>query len=96
MNIEYIDTDRLREIGNNILNDTNVFKTNIDYLYERINNINSKTFEWIGKESNNFIENFNIDYNSYNDIYIFFKEYGEFLIECSNKIEDSIKKVLYD
>ena len=54
MNVDYIDTDKLREIGNNILSETNIFKSNIDFLYDRINNINSKTFEWVGNGANNF------------------------------------------
>ena len=96
MNIEYIDTEKLKEYGNNILESANNIKNNLDYLHERINNINSKTFEWIGNESNDFIDKFNNDYNNYNDIYLFIKEYGNLLIDCSNKVDDSIKKVFYD
>ena len=95
MNIE-IDTDKLREIGNDILNEANNYKTNIDYLKNRINNINPKTCEWIGSSALEFIDKFNIDYNKYNDVYILFKEYGNYLIDCSNKIDNIIKKVFYD
>lgn len=96
MNVDYIDTDKLREIGNNILSETNIFKSNIDFLYDRINNINSKTFEWVGNGANNFIEKFNLDFNYYNDIYVFLREYGNYFIEFSNRIDDSIKKVFYE
>lgn len=96
MDIEFIDTDKLREIGNNILDEANNYKNSIDFLNNRINNINSKTFEWVGIGSYDFIDKFNFDLKMYNDIYIFIKEYGEFLINCSNIIENYFKKVIYD
>lgn len=93
MDIEFIDTANLKELGNSILENANNYKENIDFIHKRINDMNSKTFEWIGKGSLEFINKVNNDCILYNDIYVFFRDYANFLLDCSLKIENVIKSV---
>lgn len=92
MNLNFIDTIMLDELGNDMLNEINVYKQNIDYLFERINNMSSKTCEWIGIGADSFVENFNLNYVIFIDVYDCLKNFSLSLIDYSNFVDNTIKK----
>lgn len=92
VNIELIDTVKVSECGQQILNEASAYKEIIDNLYNKINNMTSKTFEWVGAGANQYVEKVNNDYKLYCDIHDILTEYGQFLIDVSSNIEDTIKR----
>lgn len=96
VDIDFIDTVLINECGLELIKQINVYKDTIEHLYNRINNIPTKTHEWIGNSSNLFIEKFNNDYKLFINIYDILMEYSNSLVDLSNMLDDAIKKVNND
>lgn len=90
MNIKFIDTDKMYELGNDILDYLKTYKEDIDFLYTRINDIQSKTFEWVGNDLDKFIEKFNSDYKKLLDVYDSLNDFATCLIDSSELIQNTV------
>lgn len=93
MNETYIDTIKMCEKGQEILEQVEELKLVIETMFNRIENMPSSTLEWTGESSQLFVNLANKDkvqYNNYaNDLY----RYGKYLIDCAEYMEKVIKEV---
>lgn len=90
-----VDTSKMRECGENIMELSNELGENFEQLFTRLTNMPAKTFEWVGSSANNFSMIANIEKSDYvklkNNIYRF----GKHLVESANSLDESIKKSRY-
>lgn len=96
VDIEYIDLEKLKECGQDILEQVLTYDETINYLYKRINDMPINTYEWVGIESNRYVDSFNNFYKKLLEILEIIKEYAQYLIEFSQLIEVTIEKVYND
>lgn len=93
MNIFEVDTIKMRECGQSIIDISNELNELFDGLFSRISNMPIKTFEWVGDSANAFVKTSKIDKIQYltfdNEIY----KLGKFLVDNSYYIEQDISKV---
>lgn len=93
VNIDLIDTSKLKISGNDILENVKLYKEVIDNFYDKINNMTSNTFEWVGSRANDYVDKVNNDYKFYYDIHDILLSYGQYLIDTGENIENIINKV---
>ena len=90
-----VDTTKMRECGEDIMELSNELGENFEQLFTRLANIPAKTYEWVGNSANTFAMKANIEKSNYvklkNDIYRF----GKHLVESADSIEETIKKSRY-
>jgi len=91
VDIDLIDTNKLKDSGNDILENVKLYKEVIDSYFDKINNMTSNTFEWIGNKANDYVEQVNNDYKFYYDIYDILLSYGQYLIDTGENIESIMK-----
>lgn len=96
VDIEYIDLEKIKECGQDILEQLLTYDETINYLYKRINDMPIKTHEWIGNAANMYVDSFNNFYKKLLDVLEILKEYAQYLIEISQLIEVTIRKVNND
>lgn len=94
VNIDFIDSTKVNEIGNNILENMSLYDEIVENLYNKINNMNTKTLEWVGNGANKYVETFNNDFKMFTDLSDTLKKYAYFLIDSSALIDETIKKDL--
>ena len=91
--MNYIDVDRLREAGQDLASLTSEFNEEINALFTRISNMNTKTFEWVGPSSNEFIRRANIEKIQYMKLIESLNKYSRILIDCADSYSAEINKV---
>lgn len=52
----YVDTTKIKDNGLEILGNVEKYKKNINDLFDRISNVPTQTYEWVGKSSNDFVK----------------------------------------
>ncbi len=86
----YVDTARLRENGERIISISNELSENFNQLFDRITNIPSKSFEWVGEGANVFSNSVSKEKNNYislkNNVY----SYGKYLVDMAEELERTI------
>ena len=89
----HIDTTKIKECGTDVVSLSSELYEIIDTMFRRINNVNKVTGEWVGSSADIFINKANVDKLQYltmqNQIY----QYGKWLIDYANKMEDVVKEV---
>lgn len=92
----YVDTTKMREKGNEILNEVESLKKLIDALFERIYNIPVGTEEWVGKRAQEYATITLKDKFMFivyaNDLY----KYGKYLIDCADYIDKKLATIRRD
>lgn len=93
MNEVHVNTLKMREMGNDILEQVELLKGVIDAMFSRINDIPITTLEWVGDSANEFAvlaEKDKVQYVNYaNDLY----KYGKYLIDCADYMDKTIKEI---
>ncbi len=91
----YVDTEKMRNCGNEILNLVEEFKATMDAMFTRVENVPLNTKEWVGDSAMLFASLANKDkvqyYNYATDLY----KYGKYLIDCADyydKILNSVRR----
>ena len=87
-----VDTIKLRESGNNIQALAKELNEAFNALYSRISNMNTKTMEWIGPSSENYIQRANLEKIQYINLVKTINSYGKVLINAANSYEKAAKK----
>ena len=96
MDIELIDLNKIEECGKEILNEELVLSDLFENNYTVVNNMTTKTFEWVGDRANAFVDKYNNDNKSVNDLSEFMFKYGNFLLDSCTSIRNIIDdNVLY-
>lgn len=88
-----VDTVKLKESGEDIIILTKELKEELDALFTRITNMNTRTYEWVGPASQDFIRRTNIEKIQYNKIINSLNKYGKALIEVSDRYDTYINKL---
>lgn len=88
-----VDTVKMRECGNNIMQISLEIGEEFDQLFERLQNIPTKTFEWTGASAQAFASRAIQEKPQYmnlkNDLY----KRGKFLVDYSNYLESNIESL---
>lgn len=94
MNINLnIDTKKINEAGTNIVDLSFDLLDIINNFYERINNIPTKTGEWVGKESVYFASLCMVEKEEYVKFISSLKAFGENLISFATNIDNQVNCV---
>lgn len=94
VNIDLIDTNKICECGNDLLSNVELYQEVIREMYERINNMPSKTGEWVGQGADRFVDKVNQDYKLFTCIGEELKKFSDCLIDFSNDTENITKKYI--
>lgn len=87
-----VDTAKLSESGQDIISLSTELKEELDALFSRITNMNTKTFEWVGGASNEFIRRTNIEKIQYMKVVNTLKNYGKILTDAALEYESVSKR----
>lgn len=92
-----VDTNSLKESGQDIISLTSELNEEFQALFSRISNMNNRTFEWVGSGADEFIRRTNIEKVQYLRLINVLKKYGKILIDVANEYEIVAKQeVEYD
>ena len=91
MNITYVDTKSINDIGKEIIDLANEYNIEITNLFKRITNIPYDTQEWTGNKALKYSEIISLDKQQYLDFYNLLKEFANELIRSSESAENCIK-----
>ena len=86
----YIDTDKMYDVGNEIVNLATEYELEITRLFKRLNNVPYITKEWVGNQAEKYISIVALDKNEYMDFGEAIKEYGKSLKKCSQMLNEEI------
>ena len=86
-----VDTDKMREIGNNIISLSNEYTNVINELHNRLMNV-SNTGEWSGVSADKFIEAKRLSKESYISLGRQLRRYGEVLVQSASDFEMSANR----
>ena len=88
-----VDTVKMRECGQEIIDITRNLNEQFNGLFSRISNIPLNTHEWVGESANEFVKLSKIDKAQYinfnNELY----KLGKMLIDYSYYIENDIERI---
>lgn len=87
-----VDTVKLKESGHDIIALTNELREELEAFFTRLSNMNTRTFEWVGGSSNEFIRRCNIEKTQYIKIANTLSNYGKILIEAADDYDSVAKK----
>ena len=88
-----VDTKKLEESGKDIIALTRELNEEFSALFTRIANMNTRTFEWVGTASQDFIRRTNIEKVQYRKMLNTLNKYGKVLIETSQDYEKYTNKI---
>lgn len=87
-----IDTIKLNESGQDIIALTRELKEEFDMLFTRISNMRTRTLEWVGSSSEQFISRTNVEKIQYNKLINTLNNYGKILVDASIEYSNVVKK----
>ena len=82
-----IDTKKLRENGEDILILVKELNEEFDALFNRISNMNTRTYEWIGSSSAEYVRRANIEKTQYKKFTNSLSEYGRILVSAAENFD---------
>lgn len=88
-----VNTLKIRESSNDILNLAKELNEQINAFFSRISNMATNTGEWIGESANEFIRISNIQKSDYTNFIKTLNSYGNFLAMCASHYENCIKNM---
>lgn len=88
-----IDTNKIRECGASIIELSKEVNEIVATMFTRINNMSISTGEWVGTSANVFIKNANIDKLQYLNMRTSIYNYGKFLLDYADTLEQKINEV---
>ena len=89
-----LDTKKLNEIGQDIISLTRELNEEFSALFTRIANMNTRTFEWVGSASEEFIRRTNIEKVQYTKMVNTLNKYGKTLVDVAQEYESYANKVI--
>lgn len=92
----YVDTDKMRTCGNEILKLVEEFKHTLDAMFTRIENVPLNTGEWVGDSAMLFANLANKDKVQYYNYATALYKYGKYLVDCADYYEKVISQVRRD
>lgn len=89
-----VDTKKLNESGQDIIALTRELNEEFNALFTRIANMNTRTFEWVGAASEDFIRRTNIEKVQYTKMVNTLNKYGKTLVDAAQDYESYANKVI--
>ena len=89
-----VDTKKLNESGQDIKSLTRELNEEFSALFTRIANMNTRTFEWVGSASEEFIRRTNIEKVQYTKMVNTLNKYGKTLVDVAQEYESYANKVI--
>ena len=90
-----VDTMKLRECGNDIIRLSNETNEVFDDMFKRINNMGTKTHEWVGDSCIKFINKFNVESIEYRNFKEKIFNYGQYLVSTADLLDKTIESNKY-
>lgn len=91
--MESIDTNKIRESGQDIITLTKELNEEINVFFTRISNMSTKTLEWVGASSDDFIRRSNLEKTQYIKIVNSLNKYGKLLNDAADSYDSAINKL---
>ncbi len=88
-----VDTVKMRECGNDIMQISNEIGSELDNLFERLTNMPTKTFEWTGSAAQAFATRAKYEKIQYVELKNSLYQYGKYLVEQANRLDSRIIKL---
>lgn len=88
-----VDTKKLDESGKDIIALTKELNEEFSALFTRIANMNTRTFEWVGNASEEFIRRTNIEKVQYTKMVNTLNKYGKTLVDAAEEYESYANKI---
>ena len=88
-----VDTKRLNESGQDIITLTKELNEEFSALFTRIANMNTRTFEWVGSASEEFIRRTNLEKVQYTKMLNTLNKYGKTLVDAAQEYESHANKI---
>ena len=92
----YVETKKMRESGNEIINLVEEFKAILDAMFTRIENVPLNTKEWVGDSATLFASLANKDKVQYYNYATSLYKYGKYLVDCADYFDKTIDSVRRD
>lgn len=89
----YVDTEKMRNCGNDIIELVEEFKITMDAFFTRIENIPVATGEWIGSSAMQLSSLAAKDKVQYTNYAVSLYKYGKYLIDCADYYDKVLKEV---
>jgi len=87
-----VDTKKLKESGQDIISLARELNEEFTALFSRISNMATRTYEWVGPSSQQFITRTNLEKTQYRKLIQTLYKYGKILVDASNEYELVAKK----
>ena len=91
----YIDTNKLRNNGNQIKRLANELNTILDTMFNRIEKMPTSTKEWTGNSALKFANIAKRDKAQYYELKREIEKYGTFLCDSASKLENRVRNLDY-
>lgn len=88
-----VDTIKMRECGNDIMQISNEIGSELDNLFDRITKMPIKTFEWTGLAAQAFASKAKLEKIQYVELKNSLYQYGKYLVEQANRLDGRISKL---
>lgn len=92
----YVDTEKMRTCGNEILGLVEEFKTTMETMFTRIENMPINTKEWVGDSAMLFANLANKDKVQYFNYATSLYKYGKYLVDCADYYEKTLNAIRRD
>ena len=92
MAIQYVDTDRVKEISKNIIYLSNRYDVLINKLFKRMTLVPYDTKEWVGQTAERYFKYVSLDKADFLKFSDKIREYGKRLSDDAEAIEDKVSK----
>ena len=88
-----INTNNIRQTGNDIISLTNEIRAILDDTFTMISNMSLETGEWQGTSAEEFVSLANVDKGNYNRLIQEINNFGKYLVNYSDEMESLIARV---
>lgn len=96
MAVSSVDTDRLKEISQDIMSKANEYDIKITKLFKMLGDVPYTTKEWVGNQAERYFKTILLDKNDFLEFGNELKRYAKKLSEDSDKLAEAIKKTQTD
>lgn len=91
MAITYIDTNKIEEIGNDIIALATEYQVEINKLFKRLNEVPTVTREWVGQSANKYFNLIALDKNDFLTVGNQLRNFGKQVTNVAESFNRQIK-----
>lgn len=87
-----VDTVKLRECGNDVMQLSAHLNEVLNELYKRIDSMPEKTLEWTGNSAERFVQKLDMEKREYLKLKQIIYEYGKHMVIAADRYENAASK----